>query len=285
MRYKTLEDVSLETLYNSFKEAFSDYQIDMNMSIIKFDQMITRKGFDPEASVGLFDGNELIGFVLNGIRKIDKRKWAAYDLGTGIIGEFRGKGLSYKILIYNEEILKERNIRLYILEVLKNNPTAIEVYKNRGFEVTREFTCYEIDKRNYDLTKNTHEVVSRIMTIGDWNNIKEFWDRSPSWQNSIDSIVDVKELFRVSVVLNGDKIIGYGVIDLETGDIPQLAVENGYRHQGVGRSILNDLVKETKSEKIRVINIDDENISVKEFFTNLGFEEFASQYEMQLNLI
>jgi len=44
------------------------------------------------------------------------------------------------------------------------------------------------------------------------------------------------------------------------------------------------LVKETKSEKIRVINIDDENISVKEFLTDLRFEDFASQYEMQLNL-
>jgi ribosomal protein S18 acetylase RimI-like enzyme len=283
VRYKTLKNVSLETLCETFNKAFSDYQIDMQMSIIKFDQMISRKGYDPEVSVGVFDGNDLIGFVLNGLRKID-RKWAAYDLGTGIISEYRDKGISNKMLRYNEDILRERNIRQYILEVLKNNPRAIEVYRNRGFEATREFTCYEIDKNEYDSKKCDHNVETRYMTFDDWNYIKEFWDGTPSWQNSNDSIASVKELFKISTVLNDDKIVGYGVIDIESGDIPQLAVDPEYRGRGIGRSILSDLIKGTRSDNIRVINIDDENLSSQEFLTKLGFQEFASQYEMKLDL-
>lgn len=81
-----------------------------------------------------------------------------------------------------------------------------------------------------------------------------------------------------------DNIVGYGVIDKKTGDIPQIAVNKNYRRKGIARSIFADLIKNTESYNINVINVDGESRSMKDFLLKLGFECGVSQYEMILKL-
>ncbi len=82
-----------------------------------------------------------------------------------------------------------------------------------------------------------------MINPNDWRELTEFWDFVPSWQNSIDSINAVSDSFIYSIVRFDDNIVGYGVIDKKTGDIPQIAVNKNYRRKGIARSILTDLIK------------------------------------------
>ncbi len=117
-----------------------------------------------------------------------------------------------------------------------------------------------------------------------WEQLTEFWDFEPSWQNSIDSINAVSEEFLYSIVHFDNKIVGYGIIDKRTGDIPQIAVNKHYRDKGIARSIITDLMENTESYKISVINVDDKSKCTKDFLIKLGFEHIVDQYEMLLKI-
>lgn len=282
--YKTLEGTDIEILHTAFIKAFSDYQVTMNIPLLKFNNMLQRRGYSPKFSVGAFKDGELIGFVLNGIRTW-VGKTTAYDCGTGVIPEYRKQGITSNMFSKVLSLLHNNNIEQYLLEVIQSNEPAVNLYKKQGFSIIRTFSCFRINK---DLLKevpnSSIKYVSCNIKLINWELMKSFWDIEPSWQNSIESIIAVSNLFEVIIAQIDEKIVGYGIIDKNSGDIPQLAVHKDYRHKGIGQNILKRLAQCTESANISFINIDNKCINAIEFLQNLGFENFVDQYEMILNV-
>ncbi len=136
---RSLENVSSESIFSAFKEAFKDYEIQLNKSELK--TMLIRRGFVPELSFGAFDGDRLIAFTYNGIGVFSGKKMA-YDTGIGTIEEYRGQGLATKIFNYSVPYLKQAGINHYLLEIIQHNFKAVSVYTKVGFEVNREFNYF-----------------------------------------------------------------------------------------------------------------------------------------------
>jgi ribosomal protein S18 acetylase RimI-like enzyme len=280
LEYRTLNKTSIETLHKAFCNAFSDYQVKMDLPIWKFKQMLQRRGYDPEMSIGAFKDEMLVGFVLNGFRNWNEKS-TVYDLGTGVTAEYRRQGITSNMLLNIKEALKQKQVEQYLLEVIKSNTSAVEFYKKQGFEIQREFQCFQLDKNKYNpITTYKVEHVNRI----NLRQLTEFWDFKPSWQNSIDSISAIPEAFLYSIVRFDNTIAGYGIIDKRTGDIPQIAVNKHYRGKGIARTIITDLIENTESYKISVLNVDDESKCTKDFLIKLGFEHIVDQYEMLLKI-
>lgn len=280
IHYKYLDKTSIQRIHETFVHAFSDYQIKMDLPIWKFKLMLKRRGYTPELSMGVFNEGKLIGFILNGLRSWNGKP-TVYDLGTGIIPEYRNQGITKTMFQNMKEALKQRQIEEYLLEVIKSNTLAVQLYKKQGFDIGREFICFKLDKDKFkSTTKHQVENVDRI----DLRKLTELWDFKPSWQNSIESINAVGDEFVYSIVRIDDIIGGYGIIDKKTGDIPQISVNKEYRGNGIGRSIVTDLIKNTESNKISVLNVDSESKSTKDFLLNLGFECWVSQYEMYMKI-
>ncbi len=281
--YKTLENTIMETLHKTFLNAFSDYQVKIDLPFWKFQGMLERRGYDSEVSIGAFENQELVGFILNGFRNWNG-KLTVYDTGTGVIGEYRKQGVTSNMLLNIRELLKEKEAEQYLLEVIQSNTSAIQLYKKQGFEIIRHFACFQLDKNKYNpMTTYKVEHINKIDTTN-WKHLIDFWDFTPSWQNSIDSINAAPDTFIYSVVRFDDTIVGYGIIDKKTGDIPQIAVNKHYRHKGIARSIVTDLLENTESYKVGVLNVDDQSKSTKDFLLKLGFEDVVGQYEMILKL-
>ncbi|KEI78000.1 GNAT family acetyltransferase [Clostridium botulinum A2 117] len=281
--YDTLENIGIETLHETFLNAFSDYQVKMDLPLFKFQHMLQRRGYVPKVSIGAFNDDILVGFVLNGVRNWDG-KLTAYDTGTGIIEAYRKQGITSNMLLNVRQLFQQMGVEQYLLEVIQSNTSALQLYKKQGFKILRDFECFHLDKNKYNpITTYKVEHVDMINS-NDWRELIEFWDFAPSWQNSIDSINDVSDSFIYSIVHLDDNIVGYGVIDKKTGDIPQIAVNKNYRRKGIARSIITDLIKNTESYNINVINVDGRSKSMKDFLLKLGFECGVSQYEMILKL-
>ncbi|MBY6891424.1 GNAT family N-acetyltransferase [Clostridium botulinum] len=281
--YDTLENIGIETLHETFLNAFSDYQVKMNLPLFKFQHMLQRRGYVPKVSIGAFNNETLVGFVLNGVRNWDG-KLTAYDTGTGIIEAYRKQGITSNMLLNVRQLFRQMGVEQYLLEVIQSNTSALQLYKKQGFKILRDFQCFHLDKNKYNpITTYKVEHVDMI-NPNDWRELIEFWDFVPSWQNSIDSINAVSDSFIYSIVHLDDNIVGYGVIDKKTGDIPQIAVNKNYRRKGIAKSIITDLMKNTESYNINVINVDGRSKSMKDFLLKLGFECGVSQYEMILKL-
>lgn len=278
--YRLLDKTSIETLHKTFLDAFSDYQVNIALPLWKFKQMLQRRGYVSELSIGAFKNEMLVGFVLNGFRSWNGKP-TVYDLGTGVIVEYRRQGITSNMLLNIKEVLKEKQVEQYLLEVIESNTSAVSLYKKQGFEIQREFTCFQLDKNKYiPITTCKVEHVNRI----DLGQLTDFWDFKPSWQNSIDSINAVPEEFLYSIVRLDNTIVGYGIIDKRTGDIPQIAVNRHYRGKGIARSIITDMIMNTESDKISILNVDNESKSTNDFLLELGFENRVGQYEMLLKI-
>ncbi|SET89802.1 GNAT family N-acetyltransferase [Lacrimispora sphenoides] len=280
LAYRTLNDASIETLHEAFQNAFSDYQVEMDLPIETFKQMLQRRGYAPEISIGAFKDDRLVGFVLNGLRNLNG-KTTVYDIGTGVIIDYRRQGVTSNMLLNVKEVLKQNQIEQYLLEVIQSNTSALQLYKKEGFKIRRNFSCFKIDKKSYAPVKN-HKVEHTDQMA--WEQLREFWDFEPSWQNSINSVNAVSKEFLYSIVHYDNTIAGYGIINKKTGDIPQIAVKKVYRGKGIGRSIVTDLIENTESQKINALNVDDESKCMKDFLIKLGFETTVSQYEMLLHI-
>jgi len=278
--YQSLERTSLETLHKAFVEAFSDYQVKIDLPFWKFEQMLQRKGFNPEVSIGAFENDKVVGFVLNGVR-LWNGKVTVYDVGTGIIGEYRRQGLTSDMLLHIKKLLKDKKVEQYLLEVLKENQAAIQLYQKQGFTVEREFSCFQLNKDEFIPIATCK--VEKAANI-DFDQLEEFWDFKPSWQNSMESICSIPEAFSYIVAKVDETIVGYGVIDKRTGDIPQIAVNKDYRGNGIASSILTTLLENTESENISVLNVEAPFEPVEKYLEKAGFEFEVGQYEMLLKL-
>ena len=281
--YKSLEGVSIEVLHKAFVEAFSDYQVKIDLPLWKLQQMLQRRGYLPEKSMGAFKDEVLVGFILNGYRKWNGRP-TVYDAGTGVIPEYRKQGLTTNIFQKVLELLKDDGVEQYLLEVIQQNTAAYELYRKKGFEITRTFSCYKLDKSNFKL-QNTFSIEHVDgFTAAEWTHLREFWDFNPSWQNSIESVCALSGEFCYSIVRFDNKIVGYGIIEKKTGDIPQIAVDRNYRRKGIAKNILSDIISNTEASKVAVINVDDSSKVSKDFLSALGFLHYVDQYEMIMDL-
>ncbi len=277
---KSLKRIDFEIIYNAFAKAFADYEV-LPLSSDQILQMVTRRGFDPELSFGAFDDNELVSFTLNGIGNWNGKN-TAYDTGTGTVKEYRGKGLAKKIFQDSVPVLKENGISQYLLEVLQHNDKAVNLYRNQGFEVTREFDYFTADKSdlNFVNVKLNNDLEIKEINIPDYNMVSSFLDFEPSWQNSFDSIYRTFQSFKSIGVFNDNKLVGYGITELNSGDITQLAVHKEYRRKGVGTILLKQLIDIIPGESIKIINTEKDCTSIKSFLKSINFKPAGSQFEM-----
>ena len=283
--FKTLNNIDTKIIYESFMEAFSDYSVNIFLPYDEFEKMLVGKGFNPEISIGLFHKEKLVGFVLNG-----KRQWngkeTAYDMGTALLPFYRNCGFSKKMLVKILEVLKEKNTEQYLLEVIQSNKKAFGLYNSQNFKISRYFSVFRLKENVCICPVSIPYAIETISEITDemWEDFKTFWDFCPSWQNSINSIKAVKEIFSYVIAKDNDKIIGYGIVEKKSGKIPQLAINKNYRKQNIGKNIIYQLIKNSDTKLVKFINIDREYKNMENFLENLGFEITSLQYEMILEI-
>ncbi|OQB47947.1 MAG: putative acetyltransferase [Firmicutes bacterium ADurb.Bin153] len=281
--YVTLDKISLPDLHKAFTDAFSDYQVSTEMPLLMFEQFLRRNGYVPEASVGAVKDGALVGFFLNGVRRLDGRL-TAYDTGTAVVQSHRRQGVTSGMFEHVKQVLKGMGVERCLLEVIKSNTSAYELYIKQGFRVIRDFECFVLNGPGPARTSGYEVLPFDPADELAWSELGRFRDFEPSWQNSTDSILSVPGRFAYASVRIGDAIAGYGLIDRQTGDVPQIAVDRRHRGKGVGSCIMAHLAESTSSGRIKVINVDSRCASALSFLRSIGAGPFVNQHEMFLDL-
>ena len=280
---KSLKGISLDELYKSFENAFSDYEVQITKP--QLEALLIRRGYYSELSFGAFSKNKLVAFTFNGIGEFNGIS-TAYNTGTGTTIEFRRKGLAKQIFLHSLPLLREAGISQYLLEVLRNNDGAISLYKKLGSKITREFNyCIsqikEINPYNKPLANNY--IIQQDIEISK-EIMNQFWDFNPAWQNSFESISRKREAFKILGIYFNDTLVGYAILEPSTGDLCQLAVDKNYRRKGIASNLFKEVLKLNQTNVLKIMNIEKNCNSTNGFLKRNSITPIGGQYEMILGL-
>ena len=277
INYRLLSDHDFDSLYICFLAAFSDYEVDMQMSREQFRQRIVRDGVRMEMSAGAFDANQqMIGFWINGVGTWQGTE-TAYDAGTGVVREYRGRGVGKELFAFLTPRLKDKGIKQYLLEVLTTNTPAASLYRKLGFMDTRRLAVF----RPFTQISNLSDASVRQIQQPDWNLYRSFWDGYPSWQNSIDAVERIATDTMIAAAYLNDECVGYGIVFTPSANLMQLAVSPRHRRKGIGSAILAAL---EPPERLKINNIDEQLTNALEFYKANGYKQVLGQYEMMKTL-
>lgn len=278
MEIKSLINTSYDDLFEAFEQAFADYEVQLNKTELR--KMMKRRGCDPKLSFAAFDADRIVSFTCNGIGNFNGTL-TAYDTGTGTLKDYRGQGLATKVFEESIPDLKAAGIKEYLLEVLQHNTDAVSLYRNIGFEVTREFYYFRATTGQIkNVVKRTDFHHIKEIDINNHPVIPTFWDFKPSWQNSIESINRSPEDFlNIGFFVEGN-LMGYGVFEPASGDVTQLAVDKRYRRWGIGSLLLQKMLEANEGTSVKIINTDTSCDSVTDFLKAKDIEPTGKQFEM-----
>jgi len=132
--FKKLFECTIEEIIIAWNKGFEGYFVQMEMTPALFFNRMVNEGLSYNHSIVAFDQEKPIAIVVNGVRMIDGKK-TAWNGGTGIAIDYRGKGVSKLLMEEVFNIYLEENIEKAALEAIKENERAIRLYKGFGYEI------------------------------------------------------------------------------------------------------------------------------------------------------
>jgi ribosomal protein S18 acetylase RimI-like enzyme len=273
MNVKNLSSTSFDELLDCFLIAFENYFVKMATDRNYYKVRWKAAKVDFNYSYGMFSNGKLIAFI---IHAIDKRNGAitAYNAGTGVLPEYRGKRIVNTIYEYALKDLAQNGIEKSTLEVITKNEVAIRSYESISFKITKNYKCFNgvINAENDDpiLLKELD-----IKTI-DWNSLpnQHFY----SWDNQKESIIAGN--YRFFQVQYKNEPESFFIIKPENQYVAQfdllLSTNDGWNR-------LFSAIKQI-SPTVKINNVDSRLQDKIDYLNLAGLDNSIDQYEMELKI-
>ena len=266
-KIKNLKDTELTTIVDCLVKAFANYFVPMPDSVDYWRNRFQAARVDFELSYGVFDKDQLVAFIINGIDG-EEEALTAFNTGTGVLPAYRGQQLVDQLYEKAIPIFKDHKITKCALEVIQANDRAIRVYERIGFTKQRSLQCFK-----GTIAMELEEV--KIMSI-DFSFMAAPTNSSHySWDNSNEAVLSAGKQYTTYAVLKKNKeSIGYFTIN-ESGYVPQLesrAADFPYLMSGI----------QQVAPTIKINNVDARRT---DFIANLlaaGLENTVDQFEMEM---
>ncbi|MFM2484974.1 GNAT family N-acetyltransferase [Celerinatantimonas yamalensis] len=278
----SLKNTSFDMIHDAFVDAFSEYEVKMDMPKDKLMEMFSARSLSKGKSIGYFEEENLIGFLLIGYRKIGNLS-VFYDLATGVRKKYQGRKIADKLICEIKDLMVENEIDKFVLEVLEHNVPAQNLYMKYGFRISRKFKCYEYISEN---RKSDNISKAKIASIDiQLNNlpVSEYCTFVPSWQNSMVSYLNAKNNYYVARIIEDNRLIGYGIVHRANGSILQLGMDPGWRTIENIERIVDELYVNTQSNVLKYLNVE-ENSIMEKLILDIGFKNTINQLEMEYKI-
>lgn len=260
-------------LHPVVSEAFADYVIPMRADAASLDALLTRRGWEPAWSSGLFRAGRLVGFWLSG--RDDSRN-EAYCIMAGIAPEARGSG---GIDAMFARVLAATNARPHQLEVIRGNERAARAYLRLGFRTDRVLHYYQLPRATAVLGEPAWPAV-----VEPWMPAAlppESWLTYPAaWQNRREAQRRALQPPLWLVVREASVLRGSAVLFAPTGDLAEIAVDPAARGRGIGSALLAAALQHASPGRVALTTVDAQDHVLCSWLARRGAELTLSQDEM-----
>ncbi len=272
IEYKKCSEVNKDQIFEAFKEGFSDYMIKFDITSEKFFNLFFPiEGNSFEHSHIAIDNQVPIGLVLGGIRTYDGLK--TIRCGTMcVIPNYRGKGVSQKLIELHESTARENECDQMFLECIVGNDRALKFYRNNNYYKVYDLLYFS--KKGYSNLDSPSEKKVEEIDMNSLKKLRQSLDTHINWQN------EMEVLEQLDPDLYGIKEKGKLVAAIATRNkrINFLYVKKEYRNRGFARALIKRTIV-SPDDKITA-NFTN-NASLEGYYRHLGFSsDPINQVEM-----
>ena len=271
MEYRSLEGASITDIHDAFVDAFGSYEVPMSLSVAELAAMLDSRDVSLTLSVGCFDADTLVGFVLVGVRDGAHGR-VTYDAATGVRQGHQSKGIGSGMLHALWAQLRSASAVSFQLEVLENNTAAQTLYERHGCTTTRRFVCVRTRRPPEHRLPTGWEVRSELPAGIDEGMYNGY---VPSWQQAVASARGAHYVVRIE----GSTVAAYGIIQAASGSVMQLGIHPDWRSTIPVAEVVQAVASQTTAEQMRFVNIEDASWMASAL-SECGWEPFVYQREM-----
>ncbi len=178
---------SYEELTEAYNHTRVDYIVPMPMNAAKLREYVETYDIDMDASAVAVDGNEILGLAMMGIRP--GQGWITR---LGVIRSNRRKGTGQGLVEHLVEQACQRQLSNIVIEVIKNNVPAYNLFSKNGFKETRELLV--LRRPPNDVYPLTPEGDVRALGYNDAIRLLKKRRSVPSWIDDYESLVNAGNL-------------------------------------------------------------------------------------------
>lgn len=270
MHIKNLAATSFEEVMSCFFSAFKGYFVELPRDMEYWKKRFLVARVDWELSFGMFDGENLVGFIINGIDS-HNNKLTAFNTGTGVLEDYRGRAVVNKLYKKAIPLLKQQGVEKCLLEVICENKTAIRAYERTGFHISRKLCSYS-GRLPGAAFENSLQKCHFEQVIKNGLYHPEFY----SWDNTLEAIALRQN--EVQLWCRGQKESPEAYLVIASGgNILQLESQTE-DYEG----LLNAAA--SLAETVSLKNLDSKRVPLIKTLEKWNFSNPVNQYEMELLL-
>jgi len=289
LEIRRLSECSFGDALKIWNEGFQGYFVDMTLSLDRYLARLHREGLSPEFSLMAFCEGKPAGFLLNGIRT-NAGPRVAWNGGTGVSPEFRGRGVGKALMQATVDLYGELGVQIATLEAVSENEPAISLYQQFGYAVVDRLVFFnregELNERAFrqpnSQTYNATQVAPYL--VGQL----EFYQQSAPWQSHWQSLI--RHDGEALVVSNAaGNVVGYALYKKkrdEQGRITEIALHQcvaipGNDAEAIIGCALQSLYAPLDLDCTRsTYNFSKSNEVVLKMLSEAGFKSFIEQVHM-----
>jgi len=282
---KRLNTCSFQTAVDVWNQGFQGYFIDMTLSLDSLLNRITAEGISPAHSFVAFSEDKPVGFLLSGLRTARGKK-LAWNGGTGVIPNWRGKGVGKCLVNAALEMYAAERVDFALLEAITGNHAAIALYKTFGYEIVDEVTVLQTNGALTEFSVSDAYKVTRVppATVGSLSFYRELSPWQAQWMS-----VTLNHGEAVIVLDQRGEIVCYALYKKRFDDHGNLASIALYQCEVAPKKEDNKRIAATALDSVfgplttrclrRAVNLSKSN-SVVDLLLNAGLEPFIDQVHM-----
>lgn len=267
---------SYEELTEAYNHTRVDYIVPMPMNAARLQEYVQTYDIDMEASVVAVDGNEILGLSMLGIR--DKRAWITR---LGVIRRKRRRGTGWTLVTHLIEQARRAKAARIVIEVIKDNNPAHNLFIQKGFEETRELVVL----RRPPGEPKTEGLPAEIKRVS-YSEAVKLLDRRrsvPSWIDEKESLINAGNLSAFQATL-ADGSRGWLVFQNTVFQLGRLVLQTEAGNPlNVARALLHHLHRSHPAQDTKTENLpaDDPHWPA---FKEMGYLTMFRRIEMALDL-
>lgn len=278
MEFHSLVHTDITHIHTAFIDAFSEYEVPMDLPIERLQAMMQIRSYDPALSLGCVVDAQLVGFVLVGARRDAHGHLRTYDVATGVTRAYQNRKVGAQLITRLLPALTQAGAVSFQLEVLEHNTAAQALYTKHGFATTRTLHCYH----------TTQIPVDTLPSLFAWGNdpaVIRYIDEAryssfvPSWQQALASYQHTAATCRVVSAHDGATLVAYGIIEQPTASIMQIGVHPAYRDRELLVPLIARLAQGATHSHLRMLNVQADSW-LDQQLQALGWQHMISQFEM-----